>query len=294
MVLGKDRELKGHKGHVTSLSWSLDGRHLASSSTDSTIRLWKEYTANHELKGHQGTVDQVLWSRRDDNLLVSTATDKTVKLWDINQVGSYTNLRTFETGGLNLSWDHSNLLAVGTKDDLVTILDITSGKTIWSKKFKCEINQMAWHNGSLYLTTGLGSIISLDLSLYELKEFYAHTSNCYCITSDGIGTLAVGAADAIVSLWDTVEMASIRTVGRMEWPIRAVAFSSRGDYLAIGSEDSVIDVCRSGTGEQVAKVSVRAAVSSIAWNPSRLMIAYASEEIDPRTNKPLGNIHLVY
>ena len=67
--------------------------------------------------------------------------------------------------------------------------------------------------------------------------------------------LAVGGADAIISLWDLKEWICIRTFDRQElgnpviqvannysWPIRTLSFSYDGVYLASGSEDSAIDI----------------------------------------------------
>ena len=54
---------------------------------------------------------------------------------------------------------------------------------------------------------------------------------------------AVGGADAIVSIWDAEEFCPIRTMSRLEWPVRTLSFSYNSGLLAAASEDHIIDIC---------------------------------------------------
>ena len=49
--------------------------------------------------------------------------------------------------------------------------------------------------------------------------------------------LAVGGSDAIISLWDTKEWISIRTLTKMEGPVRSLSFSFDGSYIVAGSDE---------------------------------------------------------
>src|SRR5262249_16828636 len=81
--------LKGHTGGLESIRFSPDGKLLASSSQDATVRIWEAATGKlrHTLKGHESEIDSVAFSA-DGKTVASGCKDKTLKLGDV------------ETGGL--------------------------------------------------------------------------------------------------------------------------------------------------------------------------------------------------
>ena len=80
------KTLSGHTNTVYSVAWSSpDGKTLASSSEDTTIRLWNVATGlqkGQPLSGHTNTVYSVAWSP-DGKTLASGSKDTTIRLWDV-------------------------------------------------------------------------------------------------------------------------------------------------------------------------------------------------------------------
>jgi WD40 repeat protein/serine/threonine protein kinase len=67
------RHLKGHSGRISSLSWSPEGRRLASASQDRTVRLWSRESAEEiKICKVQVLPFQLLWSSDGQRVISST------------------------------------------------------------------------------------------------------------------------------------------------------------------------------------------------------------------------------
>jgi len=76
--------LKGHNGFVFTVTYSPDGKHIVSGSSDSTICIWNVETGHmvsRFLKGHNDSVWSVAYSPNGKHI-VSGSSDKTICIWD--------------------------------------------------------------------------------------------------------------------------------------------------------------------------------------------------------------------
>ncbi|KAJ3045171.1 hypothetical protein HK097_001266 [Rhizophlyctis rosea] len=309
------REIVGHKERVLTVGWSSDGTRLASGSADKTAKVWSLDRLGNadsvELKGHEGDVDQLCWDPVHADLLATACTDKSIRIWDVRSAKS-TQIKTAGEN-INVAWSPDGKhIAVGNKDDTISFIDPRGGSSSDKDKKKyiyheikyqgVEVNEISWDNSGelFFLTTGQGKIKVLDFKAIEktspenkeIYEFIAHNANCYSIDFDPRGRhFATGGADAIVCLWDLEDFACVRTFYSLEWPVRTISFSFDGEFLASGSEDNFIDISAVDTGETIHTVKCNAAMNSVAWHPSKYLLAYAGDDME-NNGMAKGNVHV--
>jgi WD40 repeat protein len=80
------REFKGHQNAVWSVSFSPDGKYIATGSEDTTARLW-DVTGKliREFKGHPEGVSSVSFSP-GGKYIATASKDKTARLWRIRSL----------------------------------------------------------------------------------------------------------------------------------------------------------------------------------------------------------------
>src|SRR4051794_8840225 len=76
--------LSGHTRAIARVSWSPDGKQLASASDDNTAKVWDPDKGAEllTLRGHSDRVTSVCWSP-DGNRLATSSRDSTSKIWEI-------------------------------------------------------------------------------------------------------------------------------------------------------------------------------------------------------------------
>jgi WD40 repeat protein len=116
-----------HDDPVFSVSWSPDGKTLASASADTTVKLWEAGTGKEQatLKGHTAAVSSVSWGP-DGKTLASASFDKTVRLWDVATGKEKDTLKGHTRGVLSVSWSpDGKTLASASFDKTVRLWDVS-------------------------------------------------------------------------------------------------------------------------------------------------------------------------
>jgi WD40 repeat protein/serine/threonine protein kinase/tetratricopeptide (TPR) repeat protein len=266
--------LHGHTDAVLSLSFSPDGKTMASTGTDETIRLWDTATGREQMLLRKLAPWDVTFSPDGQILACGGKTTPEVTLWNA-ATGELLHKLSGTTTGLVFSPDGRTLLGGGLSSK---IWDVASGtqraelpeeglmlgmlpdsKTVvtLAKQFTATGEVRFWNaeNGASRLTIPLPGAISAALS--------------------PDGAWIATAAGSSVKLWDTAT-GELRKTYATQTKIRALAISPDRKQLAGGGEDRRVIVWDIETGEQIGQDVHRDVVEAVAFKPDGKVIASGS------------------
>jgi WD40 repeat protein len=77
--------IKGHQDDIRTINTSLDGKHILTAGEDHSIILWELLSGKQlcKLEGHTLDVSQAIFHPTDNNLVLSSSKDKTIRMWKI-------------------------------------------------------------------------------------------------------------------------------------------------------------------------------------------------------------------
>ena len=205
--------LQGHSHRLEMIAFSPDGKTLVSGSDDCTIQIWDATTGAHRqtLKGHSNSVRMIAFSP-DSKLLASNSEDCIIQLWDV------------ATGMCQqtLSGDSNQVQAVAFSADGEILASCSHHHTI-----------RLWD-----VTTGVCRQMHTKMNPSQLLVSDQRRRVQVVAFSPDDKTLASGADDGSVLLWDTTAGVCRQMLSEPAGQVRAVAFSPDGKTLAAGLGDT--------------------------------------------------------
>lgn len=191
-----------HGHSVTAVAFGPDGKHLATASSDQTVKLWEVATGMElrTLRGHEGAVTSVAFSP-DGERLVTGSADRTAKLWS---VATGETLITFEGHRdgltyLSLSRD-GNHLATASSDRTAKVWNMATGE--------------------------------------EQATIKGHATGVNCVGFAADGRLATSSSDETVKLWkieSTRESQPLKFGGIGGWSKLGIGFTSDSESLTVAA-----------------------------------------------------------
>jgi serine/threonine protein kinase len=287
--------LDGHTDDVLSVSWSPDGKSLASSGADLTVRLWDvgaRRQLGDPLNGHTGWVWSVAWSPDGQTLATAGGDgDLTARIWDVPTRQQSGKPLTGHAAGLwSVAWSPSGTqLVTASSDRTARIWDAAAhsqlgapltGHTdgVWSAAWSPDGRTMATTGGGRDQTVRLW-----DASTHTQlgAPLTGHSSGVRAVawSSDG-KVLASAGADATIRLWDptTYQQVGAALTGHGNW-VDAVAWHPHRNLLASAGGDHTVRLWDVGAHRQLAVLTGHSSgVRTVAWSPDGTTLASAGSD----------------
>ncbi|KAG0288937.1 hypothetical protein BGZ96_007371 [Linnemannia gamsii] len=244
----KVRELRGHVGGSSDVTFSPDSQRIVTAGNDKTVRVW-EVAGNGGailvLEGHTSSLYSTSFSPCGKKI-ASCSYDKTIRLWSI------------ETGEcqLVLEGHTSSVRSAQFSPDGETLVSCSDDKTIrfWSAETGepgavwtspvGEVRCLAYSPDGRWIAAGhhYGDILLWDTATGETSaNLYGHTDDLTSIVfSSSSQWLASSAVDRSVKLWDVSSSTLVATLNGHNGDVYQVAFAPNERQIAsVGADKKV-------------------------------------------------------
>ncbi len=241
----------GHSGPVMAVTYSPDGRLLASAGLDNAIQIWDVATGktlrtlfSTSLTEHTRGITAVAFHPAGDVLASSSV--RRIQIWDVRTGQELRTLTGSSRYVHSLAYSpDGKLLASGDSDQTIHLWDAATGQ---------ELRTLTGHSGGVNSVAFSGDSRSLASASFDhtvrlwdvaggrqLAVLTGHSDVVESVAFSPDGkTVASGSRDRTTRLWDADAGRELRSFGGHTDTVESVSFSPDGRTLASGSRDRTI------------------------------------------------------
>lgn len=301
----------GHLASVNAVTWSPDGKYVASASDDTFVQVFEAASGTRKLiyRGHTEEVAAVAWSP-NGQLIASAGQDKTVQVWDAANGGPPLFTYTGHTDRVNgVSWSNdSQALTSGSDDKSVQVWQAGNGNRLFVfQGHTAGVLCVGWQPDQSSTASGSWDGTLRDWATVQHGDHFhagdqifsygGHGNNeVYALSWSPDGSVVASAgADQTIQISNGVDGTPVPpffTDHRRQDHVNrvfAVALSPDGASVASGDEDGNVYVWNAATRQTFFKYTVhKGAVNAVAWSPDGRFIASGSVDTTVHVWQPIS------
>jgi WD40 repeat protein/energy-coupling factor transporter ATP-binding protein EcfA2 len=244
--------LSGHKVNVLDLAYSPDGKKIATSSSDRTVRLWdaNDGTPNPPASIAPSDISRRVVFNNDGTRLLTVNNDKTAQIWNTATGAQVGESLTGHTGTINQAAfsPDGKAIVTGAADGTARVWDAVTGK-----KRRIPVDNGNRSSVLDFSLRGDGKVIIIasadgTAQLFAggsdpIATFDAHHGPVSSVAFSPDGNTVVTAHDDAARLWDTnAGRAQMTLPGHESSDVQGAAFTSDGKHIVTASDDQTTQV----------------------------------------------------
>jgi WD40 repeat protein len=289
--------LKGHhSAPVTSVAFAPDGKVLASTGPDQTLRLWDVETGKELQRAESKHVSGVSFLAGGKTLLTGSL-NGIVRWWDAVTVKELRRLTESPDRGAHLALSPDESLMACWSWNTIRVRELPTGKLcVASSGHDGHVRELALApDGKILATGGYDGTIRLwDVAsgkeVERLDGGLTWMERGLAYSADGTTLVAAGSG-AMIRVWDARTRKLRRQFRGAPRDVSCCALSPDGKLVAaLGSSDSLIRLFRTADGTEARRPEgTEGRVSRLAFSPDGRLLAVGSDrrparrEESPRT-----------
>jgi WD40 repeat protein len=292
---GSPRVLRDHTRYVYPVTFSPDGRTIASGAWDREIRLRDASTGETRavLRGHEHYIAGLAFSP-DNRWLVSRGGDSTVRVWDVATGTARAVLRHGGTGyadaphGVAVTPDGTRAACVA--DDKLYFWELPEGRAAGTWPLPTDSARALQYSPDGHRLAVVDNDTSRDVPILDartgatLVRLRGHVGrvNTVAFSADG-ARLVSASGDRTVRLWDAATGECLRVFRGHTDEVFAAVFHPDGGRIASAGRDRVIRIWDPANGAELARLQGHTNyVFSLAFSPDGATLVSGSGDYSVR------------
>lgn len=267
---------------VTSVTWSPDGRFLATGCYDGMARIWdNQGNLVTLLREHTGPVFSLKWNKAG-NYILSGSYDRRAIVWNAATGEMVKSFMLHAGPVLDVDWKDADVFATCSSDRVIYICRVSSAEPNTAAQtlsgHQDEVNAVCWSPGGALLAScsddSTAKIWTAESGLkFDLK---GHAKEIFTLrwTPTGAGSanptkelyLCTASFDGTVKVWSGESGEMVYNLCKQVQPVYSLAPSPNGEFIATGSLGGNVSIWSLTRGELLKETQGSGDTFDVSWS----------------------------